>query len=115
MLQVCSVIGLAKISVLFMTAGSLALFGQSLSIGVKGGVRASDDFQCAATSESRRYVAGPMLEVAGRLQLAPEICYTHWNRQAIQGSFPDGPSYGSTQNQLDILLGISYRIGMRTR
>ena len=226
-LQACSVIGLAKISVLFMTAGSLALFGQSLSIGVKGGVRASDDFQYAATSESRRYAVGPMLEVAlplgfaiefdalyrrqgfsignstplyssstreadnvwefpllaryrtplrgirpfaeagwaprimhgysdisgfylnqinpatytyysgrthvdwptthgvvlgggiqlgaGRLQFAPEIRYTHWNRQVIQGSFPGGPGYGSTQNQLDILLGISYRIGMRTR
>jgi len=217
----------AKMSLLLITSGSLALFGQSLSIGVKGGARASDDFQYAATSKSGRYVVGPTLELtlplrfsiefdalyrrqgysasngtplytaflreadnvwefpllagyriplpgirpfaevgwaprimhgyrdesgsyltqlnpatftyysgrthvdwptthgvvvgggiqfaAGRFQFAPEVRYTHWNQQVINGSFPDGPSYGSTQNQLDILLGIHYRIGMRTR
>jgi len=220
-------IRLAKVLVVLLTAGKLALFAQSLSIGVTGGVRATDDFQYAATSESRRYAVGPTVEVAlprgfaiefealyrrqgyrtgnatplysssvreadnvwefpllaryrialpgsrpfaeagwaprimhgysdtsssylsqvnppayndasgrthvdwptthgvvvgggiqfgaGRLQFAPEVRYTHWNQQAVYGSFPDGPSYGSNQNQLDILLGISWRIGMRTR
>jgi len=208
-----------------MTAGSLVLFGQPFSLGVKGGVRATDDFQYAATSESRRYVVGPTVEVvlplgfaisfealyrrqgystgnstplssssireadnvwefpllaryriplprirpfaeagwaprimhgysdtsssylsqlnppiytsgsgrahadwptthgavlgggiqfgAGRLQFAPEVRYTRWNQQAVHGYFSDGPSYGSNQNQLDILLGISWRIRMR--
>jgi hypothetical protein len=226
-LQACPMISLTKVSVLFMTTGSVALFGQSLSIGVKGGVRASDDFQYAATSESRRYVVGPTLDLAlplgfsiefdalyrrqgystgsgtplytssireadnvwefpllavyripvpgmrpfaevgwapriipgyrdeigsylsqlnpttftyyggrtrvdwptthgvvagggiqflvGRLQFAPEVRYTHWNQQVINGFFPDGPGYGSTQNQLDVLVGIRYRIGIRTR
>src|SRR5438105_4608052 len=64
---------LAKISAFLMTAGNLALFGQSLSIGVKGGVRATDDFQYAATSESKRYVVGPTVEVALPLGFAIEL------------------------------------------
>jgi hypothetical protein len=213
---------LPKISAFLMVAANALLPAQSLSIGVKGGVRASDDFQYGATSESRRYVVGPAATIAlplgfaiefdalyrrqgysasygtpvytssireadnvwefpllvryrvpfprirpfaeagwaprithgsedlsgsylsqlnpttytyysgrshtawptmhgavvgggiqftaGRLQVAPEVRYTHWTRQAISGSFPDGPDYGSTQNQLDILLGISWRL-----
>jgi len=214
---------LTKLSAFLMLAGNVALFAQSLSLGVKGGVRASDDFQYAATSESRRYVVGPAATVAlplgfaiefealyrrqgystgnstglyissvreadniwefpllaryriplhairpfaeagwaprithgsedvsgcylstpiastcysgrrhtdwplthggvvgggiqfvaGRLQFTPEVRYTHWNRQNIFGGFPDGPGYGSTQNQLDILPGISWRLAGR--
>ena len=214
---------LTKISVFLMMAANSVLFGQSLSIGVKGGVRATDDFQYAATSESRPYVVGPSASIglplgfaiefealyrrqgystgngtplyntsireadnvwefpvlvryripfgrvrpfveagwapriahgsedvngaylngqltytyytfrsrtswpitsgevvgggvrfsAGRLQFAPEIRYTRWNQQAISGYFGDGPSYGSTQNQIDILLGISLRLAGR--
>jgi hypothetical protein len=215
----------SNLFLLLITTGKLALFGQSLSAGVKGGVRATDDFQNAATSESRRYVVGPMaildlphglgVEIdalyrrqgyrtawssplsssslreaddiwefpllvryriplsaihpfaeagwaprithgvqdvsgaylnglmsftyysgrrhmdwplthgvvvgggiqfaTGRLQFAPEVRYTHWNQQAIYGYFADGPSYSSNENQLDVLLGISWRIGTRTR
>ena len=210
---------LAAISAFLLLADTALLPGQSLSIGVKGGVRASDDFQDAATSESRRYVVGPAATLAlplgfaiefdalyrrqgystgggrylyttsireadnvwefpllaryriplpgirpfaeagwsprithgaedvsgcylnsqmtltcysgrshtnwptthglvvggglefasGRLQFAPEVRYTHWNQQTIYGYFGDGPSYGSSQNQLDVFLGISWR------
>ena len=213
----------AKISLLFITTA--ALFSQSLSVGLKAGLRATADFQYAASSESRRYAIGPSLSLslprgfslecdaiyrrqgyaasnatalyavslreagnvwefpilaayripvrrlrpfaelgwssrimhgqidtsgsylsgrgaftsyasrmpadwptthgivagggiqlpAGRLQLIPEVRFTHWNRRAIGGSFPDGPSYGSTQNQLDVFLGIAYRIRKTTR
>jgi hypothetical protein len=58
-------------------------------------------------------VGGGIQFAAGRLQFAPEVRYTHWNRQAISGHFPDGPDYGSTQNQLDILLGMSWRLAGR--
>lgn len=220
-------IKLAGVLFLLMIVGRPAMVGQSLSFGVEGGVRATGDFQYAATSESRRYVVGPTVEVAlplgfaievealyrrqgysagnatalysssvreadnvwefpllaryripiprirpfaeagwapriihgysdtsssylgqlnpptsisssgrthvswpatqgvvvgggiqfstGRLHFVPEVRYTHWNRQAIYGSFADGPSYGSSQNQLDILLGIGWRIGMGAR
>ena len=219
-------IRLATVSVFPMMAVRGVLFAQSLSIGVKGGVRASDDFQDAATSESRRYVAGPSATVAlpmgfaiefdalyrrqgystaggnvfynssireadnvwefpllaryriplrgirpfaeagwapritygaedvsgcslnsqmtytcssgrsnthwplthgviaggglefatGRAVFAPEVRFTHWNQQTIYGYFGDGPSYGSSQNQLDVFLGISWRVaGAETR
>jgi hypothetical protein len=212
---------LAKVSGLLMMAGNAVVLGQSLSLGVKGGVRVSDDFQYAAMSESKRYVVGPAAQITlplrfaiefevlyrrqgystgnstplyssaireadnvwefpilaryriplpairpfaeagwapritqgsqdasgsylsqlnpatytsysrrtyvdwptthgvlvgggiqlgiGRLQIAPEVRYTHWNQQAVSGYFPDGPGYGSSQNQLDILLGVSWR------
>ncbi len=205
-----------------MTAGSLALCGQSVLIGVTGGVRAGDDFQYAAASKSKRYVVGPALELtlplrfaiefdalyrrqgfaasngtalytasireadnvwefpllaayripvrgvrpfaeagwaprimrgyrdesgsyltqlnpatltyyanrrhvdgptthglvtgggiqftAGRFEFSPEVRYTRWNQQVISGAFPDGPGYGSSRNQLDILLGIHFRL-----
>lgn len=42
-----------------------ACFAQTFSIGVKGGVRATDDLipGFSATSESKRYVVGPMAEL----------------------------------------------------
>jgi hypothetical protein len=46
----------------------------------------------------------------GKLQFAPEVRYIHWNQQALYGYFGDGPSYGSTQDEVDILLGIRWRI-----
>jgi hypothetical protein len=212
-----------KLFALLLVAGHALLLAQSFSLGVKGGVRATDDFQYAASSESRRYVVGPAAAIAfplgfaiefealyrrqgystgngtplytssireadnvwefpllaryripfrrirpfaeagwaprithgtgdvsgcylssltaytcysgrsqtawpvthgvlagggiqfaaGRLQFAPEVRYTRWNQQNIYGYFGDGPSYGSTQNQLDILLGISFRLAGR--
>jgi hypothetical protein len=47
---------------------------------------------------------------AGMLHLVPEVRYIHWNQPAVYGYFGDGPTYGSTQNQVDILLGIRWRI-----
>ena len=38
-------------------------YGQSLLLGVKGGVRLTDDITGNATSESKRYVVGPMVEL----------------------------------------------------
>ena len=35
-----------------------ACYGQSLSLGVKGGVRLTDDLSSSAASEPKRYVAG---------------------------------------------------------
>ena len=58
-------------------------------------------------------VGGGIQFTAGRLQFAPEVRYTHWNQENIFGYFGDGPSYGSAQNQLDILLRISLRLAGR--
>jgi hypothetical protein len=197
-----------------------ALFGQAFSVGVKGGLRTTDDYEPVAESQSRRYVVGPMLNIAlprgfgiefdalyrrsgytaawgtslynstireatnvwefpllvryrlpihvvrpyveagwaprighgsqissgsylsspttyiqyynkektnwptthgvvagggiaipaGRLELSPGLRYTHWNREAVRGQFADGGSYASRQDQLDFLVGISFRV-----
>lgn len=46
----------------------------------------------------------------GRLRLAPVVRYTHWNNAAVSGYYGDGPSWQSTQNQVDALLGIGWKI-----
>lgn len=195
--------------------------GQSLSIGVTGGARATDDVGYAATPESRRYVVGPMLELGlpfglaveagalyhrngyrvangnfagyiveseranswefpillkyrlpvplvkpfveagfaprtisgtisesgvsidlatgrqtpfnnsvktnwsssfgvvagggvqfgfGRLRLSPEVRYTHWTSTPINGSFGDGASFSSNQEQVDFLIGVGWKL-----
>jgi hypothetical protein len=56
-------------------------------------------------------VAGGGIAIpAGRVEFSPELRYTHWNREAVSGSFPDGGSYASSQDQLDVLVGISFRL-----
>lgn len=60
----------------WMVAGiltSCVCFGQTISIGVIGGVRATDDLTGGgATSVSKRYAVGPMLEVGLPFGLAVE-------------------------------------------
>ena len=46
----------------------------------------------------------------GRLRLSPGVRYTHWNNTPITVVFADGPTFQSAQNQVDILLGISWRL-----
>ncbi len=44
------------------------------------------------------------------LRLAPEVRYTRWNSTPINESGPYGYSFHSAQNQVDLLLGISWRV-----
>jgi hypothetical protein len=44
------------------------------------------------------------------LRVAPELRYTHWNGPVISGTSADGPSYTTSQNQVDILLGFRWRV-----
>jgi hypothetical protein len=46
----------------------------------------------------------------GRLRVSPEARYTHWTSTPISGTFSDGPSFYSTQEQVDILVGIGWKI-----
>ena len=46
----------------------------------------------------------------GRLRLSPEVRYTHWTSTPINVTFSDGPSFQSTQEQVDVLIGIGWRI-----
>ena len=56
-----------------LSLSACACYGQSLLLGVKGGVRITDDVTGNATSESKRYVAGPMIEVQLPLGLGVEV------------------------------------------
>jgi hypothetical protein len=56
-------------------------------------------------------VAGGGVQVGvGRLRVSPEVRYTYWTSAPINGTFADGPSYYSTQEQVDVLIGIGWRI-----
>ena len=46
----------------------------------------------------------------GRLRLAPAVRYTHWNNTPVVVYFGNGPQSQTTQNQADILLGISWKL-----
>jgi hypothetical protein len=60
-----------RLSLLLLTACSC--IAQSLTFGAMGGVRATNDITFAASSESKRYIAGPMIEVGLPLQFAVEF------------------------------------------
>ena len=46
----------------------------------------------------------------GRLRLSPAVRYTHWSNAAVSGFYSDGPSFGSARDQVDVLLGIGWKI-----
>ena len=61
---------------------------------------------------SQGFVAGGGVQFGiGRLLVAPAVRYTYWNNTPIVGVFSGGgPSWQSTQNQVDILVGIAWKI-----
>src|ERR1035438_10172478 len=73
--------GMRLLSILLMCCCTSA--GQSLSIGVTGGGRPTDDVGYAATPESRRYVAGLMLELGLPFGLAVEV-YALYHRNGYR-------------------------------
>jgi outer membrane receptor protein involved in Fe transport len=46
----------------------------------------------------------------GSLRLAPGLRYTHWNNMAKNEYGSQGFEFHSTQNQVDVLLGISWKV-----
>ena len=48
-------------------------FSQSIAIGVKGGIRATNDVEGSGTSESKRYLVGPAVEVILPFRIAVEV------------------------------------------
>lgn len=46
----------------------------------------------------------------GRLRISPEVRYTRWNNQPVLVVEPDGPTFGSNQNQIDVLVGLSWKL-----
>jgi len=61
-------------------------------------------------SPSVGFVAGGGLQFnLGHLRLAPQVRYTRWATAPVVGGFFVG-SYSSNQNQLDALVGISWKV-----
>jgi len=73
-----------------MTVGILtgcACFGQTLSVGLIGGARASDDLTGAgATGVSKRYVIGPAVDIGLALGFGVEVDALY-RREGYQTSF----------------------------
>jgi hypothetical protein len=60
---------------------------------------------------SQGIVAGGGVQFGiGRLRLSPAVRYTHWNNTPVTVVFSDGPTFQSSQNQADIVLGISWKL-----
>lgn len=72
----------------------------------------------ATWSNDNGFVAGGGMEFAlGRLRLSPTLRYTRWSGNMIYGAyggthelFYNVPSWTSTQNQVDVLLGIAWKV-----
>jgi len=46
----------------------------------------------------------------GRLHLSPVLRYTHWNNSLSLLSIPNGPEISLSSNQMDLLVGVSWRL-----
>lgn len=55
-------------------------------------------------------VGGGVRVGAGKLRLSPQVRYTHWTSSAFRINLPDGPNFGATQNQVDVLVGIGWKV-----
>ncbi|MGD1094199.1 MAG: hypothetical protein ABSB35_19710 [Bryobacteraceae bacterium] len=55
-------------------------------------------------------IGGGVQLSVGRLLISPEVRYTRWNNQPVLVVEPDGPTFGSSQNQVDILVGLSWKL-----
>lgn len=76
---------------------------------------ASPPVQLQASSElwptSQGLVIGGGVQFAiGRLRVSPGVRYAYWNNAAIMATNGNGPSWYSSQNQVDILVGIGWKI-----
>jgi hypothetical protein len=54
-------------------------------------------------------VEGGIEKRAGRLRIAPELRYIHWSPHALNVQQPHGQFIVSTQDQADVLVGITFR------
>ncbi len=103
-------------SCIWIVTGILAgcvCFGQTVSIGVVGGVRTTDDLTGGgATSVSKRYVVGPSLEIGLPFRLAVEADALY-RRAGFQTSVSSGSYYVHADqhaNLWEVPILLKYRI-----
>lgn len=63
-----------------------------------------------ATTSHGFVIGGGVQFGIGRLRLAPVVHYTLWNNSPVLLVIADGPSPQLTANQVDILVGISWKL-----
>src|ERR1700687_3368158 len=87
-------------------------FGQSFSVGVKGGIRATDDLSGDATSESKRYVVGPAVEIALPLNLGIEFdaLYRRGGYRSSFGNFAGSFTDRERANSWEFPILLKYRV-----
>ena len=90
--------------------GDISTSGVSMNVAT-GQITPFSTSSGTAWSASFGIVAGGGVQFGlGPLRLAPEVRYTHWTTTPINVSFGDGPSFSSTQEQLDVLIGIGFNL-----
>src|SRR5438132_39357 len=100
----------------WMTVGILTgcvCFGQTLSVGLIGGARASDDLTGAgATGVSKRYVIGPAVDIGLALGFGVEVdaLYRREGYQTSFGSFAYNIFSGERANSWEFPMLLKYRI-----
>jgi hypothetical protein len=55
-------------------------------------------------------VGGGVRIGVGALRLSPQFRYSHWNNLPAGFNFPNGPRLSPNQNQIDVLVGIGWKI-----
>jgi hypothetical protein len=95
---------------------SFACAAQSLTLGVIGGGRITDDVSCCATPESKRYLVGPTIELGLPLNLAVEVDALY-NRQGYQIPFSNVGNSGlqtERANDWQFPILLKYKVAVPT-
>jgi hypothetical protein len=67
-------------------------------------------YYTSATTSQGLVIGGGVQVGIGRLRLEPAVRYTHWNNSPALLVIADGPSPQLSSNQVDLLLGISWKL-----
>ena len=60
---------------------------------------------------SHGFIAGGGVQAGvGRLRLSPELRYTRWTSTPINAPLSQGAAYQSTQNQVEVLVGLGWKL-----
>ncbi|HTP89489.1 MAG TPA: outer membrane beta-barrel protein [Bryobacteraceae bacterium] len=98
--------------VLAILAGACPCFCQSLLLGVKGGARLTDDITGSATSESKRYIIGPAVELQLPLGLGVEFDALYRREGYYSASNYVEPSFQRERaNSWEFPILLKYRFG----
>jgi hypothetical protein len=90
-------------------SGTLNISGTFLS-NPNGGMTAFSQNSDANFTTQGIVVGGGVRVGAGKLRLSPQVRYTYWTGSAFRINLADGPNIGATQNQVDVLIGIGWKV-----